>query len=73
MNHSEVEKLFRDAGFVNIKNNILYDIRLGWFNGEGEVEAVSVEGKKKYSEEIKYRPDAEVVITYHALKADKPK
>lgn len=73
MNHLEVEKLFRDAGFVNIRNDILYDIRLGWFNSEDEVEAVSVDGKKKYSEEIKYRPDTEVVISYHALKADKPK
>ena len=43
-NYKEVEKRFKEAGFINISTEILYDIVLGWTE-EGEVESVQIDSK----------------------------
>lgn len=61
---------FENAGFINIKLIPQYDIITGWLTDDGEVESVTIDGEKKYSSDTKYRPDAEVIITYHTYKQD---
>ena len=71
MDYNEVLDLFEEAGFVNIKIEAKYDIITGWFTDDGEVEKVTVNGNKKFFESDQYRPDAEIVITYHTFKKNK--
>lgn len=39
---------------------------------DGEVKSVTINGKKEFDSDDKYRLDAEVVVTYHTLKKNKP-
>ena len=45
----------------------------GWLTDDGEVKSVTINGKKEFDSDDKYRLDAEVVVTYHTLKKNKPK
>lgn len=72
-NYQEVMSNIEDAGFANISLEIQYDIITGWLTKDGEVESVTVNGDKKYSSGVKYRADAEIVITYHTLRKNRPK
>lgn len=56
------------AGFVNIKTEADRDLITGWITKEGSVEEVTIDGDSEFSESSSYRPDVEVVITYHAFK-----
>ena len=67
-NYETVKQQFEDAGFVNIKTEVIYDIILGWFTKDGEVESVTIDSDSKFEQHHEYRPDAEVVITYHTYK-----
>ncbi len=71
-NYEIVAKQFINEGFVNLKFNIEYDIITGWFTENGEIESVTINGDKKFSENDVYRIDAEIVITYHTYKSNKP-
>lgn len=71
MNYSDIVEAFEDAGFINIIVNIEYDIITGWLTDDGEVESVTINGEKKFTEESEFRPDAEIVITYHTLRKNK--
>ena len=71
MNYSDVVEAFEDAGFINITVNIEYDIITGWLTDDGEVESVTINGEKKFTEGSGFRPDAEIVITYHTLRKNK--
>lgn len=71
--YSSVENSFRDAGFENIVIEVDYDIITGWLTDVGEVESVTVNGDKKFAKGASYRADAEIIITYHDLRKNKPK
>lgn len=71
MNYNEVVDLFEKAGFVNISVEAKYDIITGWLTDDGEVEKITVNGSKKFSESDRYRPDAEIVMTYHTFLKNK--
>ena len=71
LDYQELERQFRDAGFINIKTDADYDLLTGWITKEGSVESVSVDGKTSFSEYDSFRPDVEVIITYHALSKNK--
>ena len=71
--YTEIFKTFSDAGFINIKLVTDYDIITGWISSENEIEKITIDGDKRFSIDEKFRPDAEVVITYHALRKDRPK
>lgn len=73
MNYKDVEKEFKDAGFVNIEYDIEYDIVTGWLTNVGEVEKVIIEDDKKVKKNDEYRADTTIIIKYHAKKKDKPK
>ena len=61
---------FEDAGFVNIKTEILDDLITGWITKDGEVKSVSVDGDEDYSPDDWYPNDVEVIITYHTFPLD---
>lgn len=73
MNYLDVIEEFENAGFINVTTVIEYDIVTGWLADDGEVESVTINGDKKFDSYDEYRLDAEVVVTYHTLKKNKPK
>lgn len=73
MNYLDVIDEFENAGFVNVTTVVEYDIVTGWLTDDGEVKSVTINGDKKFDSHNEYRLDAEVVVTYHTLKKDKPK
>lgn len=72
-NYQDVMKSFIDAGFENITLEVEYDIITGWLTDDGEVKSVTVNGDNKFSAGNEYRADAEVIITYHTYRKNKPK
>ena len=72
MQHSSVASAFKEAGFVNVTEVIKYDLITGWITKDGSVASVSISGNTKYKATAKFRPDVEVVITYHTFKKNKP-
>ena len=67
LDYQEVEMQFREAGFVNVRTEAVYDLLMGWITKDGAVESISVNGESTFSEYTSFRPDVEVVITYHTL------
>lgn len=72
MNYEDVLDEFEHIGFTNIVVNVEYDIITGWISNDGEVKSVTINGESKYGYHDKYRLDAEIVITYHTLRSNKP-
>ena len=70
-NYKEVEKRFKEAGFINISTEILYDIVLGWTE-EGEVESVQIDSKSDFTRGEIFKKDTPIVITYHMKEDDDP-
>lgn len=73
MNYIDVMKEFESDGYTNIKLIPEYDIVMGWLAKDGEVKSITINGEEKYDEHDHFRPDAEIVITYHALRSNKPR
>lgn len=65
---NELEALIREAGFVNINFQVEYDLITGWITEDGLIKSVTINGEDDFEENSEYRPDAEIVITYHTLK-----
>lgn len=65
--YKEVEKLFKDSGFTNIKFEKEEDLIVGFFTKEGEIESISVGGDTDFSKGKWVKNDTEVVIKYHAF------
>ena len=70
-NYKDVVDALTEAGFTNIKTNILYDIVWGW-TSEGEVDSVSIAGNTDFKTGAIFNKDAEVVVTYHMYEDDDP-
>lgn len=68
MNYLDVIEEFEDIGFINVTTEVEYDIITGWLTDDGEVKSVTIDSEKNYDYYDEYRLDAEVVITYHAMK-----
>ena len=73
MKMSKLKEALEEAGFVNVKAKADYDLIKGWISKKEDVENISIDGDKKFKEGEKYRPDAEIIIKYHAFKKDKKK
>ena len=71
--YQDVMRRFKDAGFNNIALEVEYDIITGWMTDDGEVKSVVINGDNKFSTGKEYRADAEIVITYHTYRNNKPK
>ena len=71
-NYRKIVKKFEDAGFTNITVQVEYDLLTGWIIDDGAVKSITIDGDKNYSYSDEYRSDVEVVITYDALRNEKP-
>lgn len=67
-NYIDVVSLFQEAGFINVKTIAKPDIITGWFTDDGEIESITINGEKRFSLDSRFRPDAEIIITYHTFK-----
>lgn len=72
MSFNELEELIREAGFVNINFQVEYDLITGWITEDGLIKSVTINGEDDFEENSEYRPDVEIVITYHTFKKNKP-
>ena len=72
-NYQDVMGKFEEAGFENITLEVEYDIITGWITDDGEVKSETVNDDGKFASGKEYRADAEVVITYHTYRSNKPK
>jgi hypothetical protein len=68
MSYSELETVLTDAGFISIRLEKDSDLITGWINKEDSVENVTINGEDRFKENDTFRPDAEIIITYHAFK-----
>ena len=73
MNYLDVIEKFESTGFINVKTDVKYDIITGWITDDGAVESITINGTEDFDCYNDFRPDAEIVITYHTLKKNKPK
>ena len=69
-NYQDVVAKFENAGFTNVKTEVIADLVLGWFTKDGEVEEVSVDGYTSFSTNSRYPADIEIVVSYHTFPAD---
>lgn len=70
--YTDVIAEFKEAGFEQIETDVQYDIVTGWLKDDGEVSAVSINGEDDYEVGTTYEVDAQVVVTYHTLRKNKP-
>lgn len=66
-NYEDVEEIFKQSGFTNIKLEKIEDLIIGWLTKDGEVEEVSVAGKVDYTVGEWVPVDTKVVIRYHTF------
>ena len=71
-NYQDVMEKFEEAGFENIILEVEYDVITGWITDDEEVKSVTVNDDRKFASGKEYRADAEVVITYHTYRSNKP-
>ncbi len=69
--YQEIEAEFQEAGFQNIKTEAQYDLITGWITKDGSIESVSINGKTSFEEKEAFRPEVEVIITYHTFSRNK--
>ena len=62
----------QNALLEDVRTEAQYDIITGWFSDDGEIDNITIDGKKKFTSEDAFRPDVEIVINYHTLKKNKP-
>ena len=69
-NYQDVVAKFENAGFTNVKTEVIDDLVFGWLTKDGEVEDVSVDGYTSFSTDSRYPADIEIIISYHTFPAD---
>ncbi len=69
-NYQDVIAKFENAGFTNVKTEVIDDLVFGWLTKDGEVEEVSVDGYKTFSTNSRYSADIDIVVSYHTFPAD---
>lgn len=70
-NYKDVIKELEKLGFINIVENPMYDIVLGWTD-EGEVDNVKINDKDDYKRGDVFKNDVKVVVSYHMNANDDP-
>lgn len=68
ISYSDAEQRFADAGFTNIECLDLNDLDLvsGFFNGDGSVDHITINGEDDFGSSSYYPPDATIRIYYHS-------
>lgn len=72
MTYQELEDILRKDGFINIRKEAVYDLITGWISKENEIDSISIDGVSKFDANTEFHPAAEVVITYHDYRKNKP-
>ncbi len=65
-NVNDIQTLFEDSGFTNIKLVEVDDVTLRYFGEEGAVKDVKINGNLDFSIENSYEMDVEVLIRYQS-------
>ena len=71
LQYDDLVDQLKSAGFVNITLEPEYDLIKGWLKKEGRVESMTINGDSSFKSNAAYRPDAEIIIVYHAFKKDR--
>ena len=66
---NEIEALYKNAGFTNVKTEKVPDLVVGWVHKDGEVIEVLIDGSKYFEKGSYVDKDVEVVIKYHGYKS----
>ena len=66
-NYKDVVKILEDAGYTNVKTEVIDDLVTGWLTKEDSVERVSIDGHTDFNKGDKFAKDAEIVVTYHTF------
>lgn len=68
ISYSDAEQRFTDAGFTNIECIGLNDLDLvsGFFNSDGSVDHITINGEEDFSSSSHYPSDAIIRIYYHS-------
>lgn len=66
-NEAEVVYRFSNAGFMNITKEAIPDLRKGWIVKIGTVENITIDGRSDFTRKEKFRPDAQIKISYHTF------
>jgi hypothetical protein len=69
-NYEDLELQLRKAGFSNVTTEAVSDLVVGFFNSEGDVEEISVDGKTDFTTSDSFDADARIVIRFHAYPED---
>lgn len=72
VHYETVVKELQNAGFTNIRTEAIYDLIIGFFTSDGDVESVSIAGNSSFSQGQQFEQTAEVIITYHTWADDVP-
>jgi len=66
-NYQDVLMKLKDAGFTNVRTEVLDDLVTGWLIKDGEVEQVKVDTYTTFSTSSSYPVDIPIVVTYHTF------
>lgn len=64
--YENAAQILRNAGFEDVETEPNYDLVLGIFAKEGEIDYISINGDRHFSEDDWFFPDAIVRVVYHA-------
>lgn len=64
--YRDVEKIFKNLGFTNVKTEKTEDLLFGFFSDEDEVKKVLIDGEDIYKPDTPFSADSEILIIYHA-------
>jgi len=66
-NYQDVISQLEEAGFTNIRTEVLDNLMTGWITRDGSVNQVSIDGNTTFSSGRWFPTDAEVIVTYHTF------
>ena len=67
-NYNGIVSSLNELGFVNIKEDVIKDLSLGWFVKEFEIEKITINGIDDFKEGKKFDYNSEIIISYHTFK-----
>lgn len=65
LSYEDVRHQFEQAGFTNIVVEADHDLITGWLHDDGDIENITVDGRKDYKKGEAFAPDVPVRIQYH--------
>lgn len=69
----EAAEAFKNAGFVNVEENVIKDLTFGWLKKDGQIDLITVGDNSRYKADEANRIDVRIVVTYHTFKRDRKK